>query len=429
LVRQAVFSPSGEKLLFYTKRQTGLCRGGCPAFCNTHIKCCGKTLIKEDLMKRIFGTMLVALLALSLLLAGCSGGDSSTSSTPSSGTGGDTPSGEKFNVVSIVNGSLGDKSFFDSAESGLKQLAESGLISYKSIELGGTDADQPKWKDTLIEVSDSGEYDVIICGTWQMNDYLAEIALQYPDQKYAIYDSSVDAPNVVSLNYKQNDMGYIIGVFAASLTTQTDFDRITPEKVIGFVGGEDGPVINDFLVGYIEGAKSVDPDIKVDVRYVASFVDTATGKELAQAMITQNKVDVVWGVAGLSGNGAAEAANENNVWFIGVDSDQEATFTGTQAALADITLTSGLKNIGESLVWLFEELRDGKTHWGEEIWLGLDMNGVGIVTDKNFLTVPQEVQDATLAALEDVQSGKVTVSTAFGDNAVDIEAVRDSVRP
>lgn len=382
-------------------------------------------------MKRIFGTIIVALLAFSLILTGCGNIPSSASNTgtPPGSADGDTPSSDKFNVVSIVNGNLGDKSFFDSAESGLKQLAENSLINYKSIELGGTDADQPKWKDTLIEVSDSGEYDVIVCGTWQMNGYLAEIAPQHPDQKYVIYDTSVDAPNVVSLNYKQNDMGYVIGVFAASLTTQTGFDHINENKVIGFVGGEDGPVINDFLVGYIEGAKSIDPDIKVDVRYVASFVDTAKGKELAKAMITQNKADVVWGVAGLSGNGAAEAANENDAWFIGVDSDQEATFTGAQAALADITLTSGLKNIGESLVWLFEELRDGKTHWGEEMWMGLDLNGVGIVTDKNFLTTPQEVQDTTLAALVKVQSNGVTVGSAFGENAVDIEELRNSVRP
>ena len=385
-------------------------------------------------MKRIISTMLAVLLIFSLLLAGCgsssevsSASDAESSAPESTDT--DTTSEDKYNVVSIINGSLGDKSFFDSAESGLKQLTDDGLIKYKPIELGGTDADQPKWKDTLIEVSDSGEYDVIICGTWQMTDYLAEIASQYPDQKYVIYDSYVDAPNVVSLNYKQNDMGYIVGVFAASLTTKDDFDRINSEKTIGFVGGEDGPVINDFLVGYIEGAKSVVPDIKVDVRYVASFVDTAKGKELAQAMITQNKVDVVWGVAGLSGNGVAEAANENGVWFIGVDSDQETTFVGTQAELADITLTSGLKNIGESLVWLFQELQVGKAHWGEEIWLGLDMNGVGIVTDKNFKTVPQDVQDVTMAALADTQSGKVTVSTAFGDNAADVEALRDSVRP
>ena len=383
-------------------------------------------------MKHITAILFAPILALGLILAGCGGAASppAVSEEPVSTSGlGSQSEVKKFNVVSIVNGNLGDKSFFDSAEAGLKRLSGAGAITYKTIELGGTDADQPKWKDALIEVSESGEYDVVICGTWQMNEYLDEIAVQYPEQKYAIYDSVVNQPNVVSLSYKQNDMGYIVGVFAASMTTQTDFDKITPEKVIGFVGGEDGPVINDFLVGYIEGALSVDPDMKVDVRYAASFVDTAKGKELAQAMIAQNKVDIVWGVAGLSGNGAAEAALENNAWFIGVDSDQEATFTGTQAALSGITLTSGLKNIGESLEWLFGEMEAGKEYWGQEMWLGLDLNGVGVVTDKNFKTTPESVQQATLDALEKVQNGTVKVGTAFGADAVDISSLRSSVTP
>lgn len=391
-------------------------------------------------MKKFLATTVAAVMIMSMALTGCGGKkeeapkeeakkEESAAGDKKEESGSEqAATGDVLNVVSVVNGSLGDKSFFDSAESGLKTLQDNGLITYKSIELGGRDEDQPKWKDTLISVSEDGNYDIVVCGTWQMNEYLDEIAQQYPDQKYAIYDSTVNQPNVVSLNYKQNDMGYIIGTFAAALT-QSGYDKINDDKVIGFVGGEDGPVINDFLVGYIEGAKAYDPDVKVDVRYVASFVDTAKGKELAQAMITQNNVDVVWGVAGLSGNGAAEAANENNAWFLGVDSDQEATFTGSQAALADITLTSGLKNIGESLVWLVEELNAGNEHWGEEMWLGLNLNGVGVVTDKNFTKVPQEVQDAALKALDDVASGSVTVGTAFGSDAVDVAALRDEVRP
>ena len=389
-------------------------------------------------MKRISLTLLTLLLALSLVLAGCGGGAqpatdgggaANDGGASNDGGGTDALADGAINVVSILNGNLGDRSFFDSAEAGLRELAANGVINYRTIELGGADADQPRWRSTLIDVSESGEFDVVVVGTWQMNEFLEEIAPQFPDQKYIIYDSVVNAPNVLSLNYRQNDMGFIIGAFAAALTTETDFPNINPDPVIGFVGGEDGPVINDFLVGYIEGALSVNPDIRVDTRYVASFVDPAGARELAHAMIVQNNVDIIWGVAGLSGNGAAEAAFENNAWFIGVDSDQEATFVGAQAALADITLTSGLKNIGESLVWAFTELAEGRTHWGQEIWLGLDMNGVGIVTDKNFATTPEGVQRITLEALENVTNGSISVGSAFGANAVDVPALRESVRP
>ena len=341
------------------------------------------------------------------------------------------PAGKVYNVVNLVNGNLGDKSFFDAAESGLKELEAAGRITYKSIEMGGTDQDQPKWLETLNEVASSGEYDLVICGTYQMPDYLKEAATTYPDQKFLIYDDNTYVgvnQNVVNITYKQNDMGYLIGTFAGKMTTETGVDKINPEAVGGFVGGIDSPVINDFLYGFLLGAQAANPEIKVDTRYVNSYVDTATAKEMGLSMINDKKADMVWGVAGLSGNGAAEAALESGkAWFIGVDSDQELTLPADQAA---ITLTSGLKNVGQSIVWLFDEWDAGRTYWGQEVRLGISEGGVGIVTDKNFAKVaPQTVQDAVLAAQADIVAGKITVPTAIGDTTNAVVTLRDSLQP
>lgn len=339
--------------------------------------------------------------------------------------------GMVYNVVSLVNGNLGDKSFFDSAETGLKALQDAGRITYKTIEMGGTDEDQPKWLETLYEVAGSGEYDLIICGTYQMPDYLKEVATEYPDQKFLIYDDTSyvgENANVVNISYKQNDMGYLIGVYAAAMTSETSVANINAEKVVGFVGGGDFPVINDFLIGFLEGAKATDPEVKVDTRYVGSFVDTATAKEMALSMINDKKADILWGVAGLSGNGAAEAALETGkAWFLGVDSDQELTFS---PELAAITLSSGLKNIGTSLIWIFDEWDAGRTYWGQLVNLGLTEGGVGIVTDKNFATVaPKAVQDKVLAAEAAIRDGSIIVSSAIGDSANAVVALRDSMQP
>ncbi len=384
-------------------------------------------------MKRYLAILLAALMVVTVL-AGCGGTSEPSSSEAASGsTGGEAsseaaPETKVYNVVNLVNGNLGDKSFFDSCESGLAELQAAGRITYTTIEMGGTDADQPTWKTTLEDVSASGEYDLIICGTYQMPDYLNEVAANYPDQKYLIYDSESNQPNVANINYKQNDMGYLVGTFAAAMTTQTDVANINADKVIGFVGGVDSPVINDFLYGFITGAQAVDPEIKIDTRYVNSYVDTATAKELALSMINDNNVDIVWGVAGLSGNGAAEAALESGkAYFIGVDSDQELTLS---TELAAITLTSGLKNIGQSLIWFFDEWDAGTTYWGQSVLLGLNEGGVGIVTDKNYATIaPQAVQDTTNAAIEAVANGEVTVPTAIGDETGALEELRESVRP
>lgn len=334
-----------------------------------------------------------------------------------------------YNVVNLVNGNLGDKSFFDSAEEGLKRLADAGRITYKTIEMGGADSDQPTWLSTLYDVSDAGEYDLVICGTYQMPDYLKEVAEQYPDQKYLIYDDTTyvgDCETVVNVSFKQNDVGYLCGVLAGALTGDTSFEKINAEKVIGFVGGVDSPVINDFLYGFIEGAQSADPEVKVCTRYTNDYVDTAIAKEYAYSMINDYACDIVWGVAGNSGNGAAEAGLETGkAWFIGVDSDQELTFS---TELAANTLTSGLKNIGDAIVWLFDQWDAGNTYWGTEVNLGIAEGGVGIVTDKNFTKLPQGVQDAVLAAQEKIVAGEIVVDSAITDNEGAM-ALRDSVQP
>ena len=338
--------------------------------------------------------------------------------------------GKVYNVAYLVNGNLGDKSFFDSAEAGLAQLKADGRIDYVTIEMGGTDEDQPTWLSTLYDVSEDGGYDLIICGTYQMPDYLKEVATQYPDQLYAIFDDTTyvgENQNVVNLSYRQNDMGYLVGVYAACMTVDTNVANINEDAVVGFVGGVDSPVINDFLIGFIEGAQSVNLDIKVDTRYTNDYVDTAIAKEYGLSMINDNKCDIIWGVAGNAGNGAAEAALETGkAWFIGVDSDQELTFSPDLAA---ITLTSGLKNIGNSLVWLFDEWDAGRTYWGQVVELGIAEGGVGIVTDKNYDKLASaETKAAVEAAQNAILNGEVVVDSALTNQELAVE-LRDSVRP
>lgn len=386
-------------------------------------------------MKKLIALALAVVMTMSLAACGSSGGSSAPAASGGSGSSAPAASsgeaGKVYNVCNLVNGNLGDKSFFDSAEAGLEQLKADGRIELTTIEMGGTDEDQPKWLETLYEVSESGEYDLIVCGTYQMPDYLKEVATQYPDQKYLIYDDNTyvgNNDNVVNMTFKQNDLGYIMGVYAACMTTDTSIENMNEDAVLGFVGGVDSPVINDFLYGFILGAQSINPDVKIDTRYTNDYVDTAIAKEYGLSMINDNKCDIIWGVAGNAGNGAAEAALETGKgWFLGVDSDQELTFS---ADLAAITLTSGLKNIGNALIWFFDQWDEGNEFWGQEINLGIAEGGVGIVTDKNY---DKYASDDTKAAVETAQQaildGTVTVPSAIGDTSGTVEALRESVRP
>jgi len=375
-------------------------------------------------MKKLLSMLLASALTVSML-AGCGGGNDATE--PENGAAeGET---NVYKVCNLVNGNLGDKSFFDSAEAGLAQLKADGRIEYNTIEMGGTTEDESKWQGYLEEVSASGEYDLIVCGTYQMPDYLKNVAEQYPDQKYLIYDDTThELPNVANLSYAQNDLGYLVGVYAGAMTTETGLEGINEDAVVGFVGGVDSPVINDFLYGFILGAQESNPDIKIDTRYVNSYVDTAKAKELTESMINDKNCDIIWGVAGNSGNGAAEAALETGkAYFIGVDSDQELTLSPEMAA---ITLTSGLKNVGNSLIWFFDEWDAGNEHFGAHTLLGMKEGGIGIVTDKNFDSkTPDAVKEKVTAAIEAVSNGDVEVPTAIGNETNEVQDLREAVKP
>lgn len=376
-------------------------------------------------MKKFLALCLALIMVLSLAACGEKTPADTDTNTPDDGE-------KVYNVVYLVNGNLGDKSFFDSAQAGLEQLKADGRITLRTIEMGGTDEDQPAWLSNLYEVSESGEYDVVICGTYQMPDYLKEVATAYPEQKYVIFDDNTyvgENSNVLNLTYKQNDLGYLIGVYAACMTVDTNLPLVNEDAVVGFVGGVDSPVINDFLIGFIQGAQSVNPDIKIDTRYTNDYVDTAIAKEYGISMINDNHCDIIWGVAGNAGNGAAEAALETGkAYFIGVDSDQELTLSSDLAAL---TLTSGLKNIGNSLIWVFDELDAGNEHWGTEVSLGLAEGGVGIVTDKNFDKLASaETKAAVEAAQAGVLDGSIVVDSALAEGGADLAvSLREAVRP
>lgn len=118
---------------------------------------------------------LAVLLTMSMtaaMLAGCGGSkeesvtDTETSKTEE--TGGDTASAELPKIACLLNGNLGDKSFFDSANEGMKLIHDELGCETNVIEMG---FDNTVWETTLYEVSDQ-DWDIIIVGTYQMQEVL-----------------------------------------------------------------------------------------------------------------------------------------------------------------------------------------------------------------------------------------------------------------
>ena len=315
-------------------------------------------------------------------------------------------------VKLVVNGVLGDKSFFDSAQRGMDMIADEFDAEVNTVELG---IDPANWETGLVDaMADEDTYDVLITGTFQMIDFLAKHAHEHADKTFFFFDASMpydDAAvcvegckNVYSITYKQNEGSFLAGVYAAAMS---------PNGVIGAVGGQDIPVINDFIVGYEQGACLVNAEVTALAQYAGSWNDPAKGKEIALAMFQQN-ADIVFQVAGGTGVGVFEAAEEQGKWAIGVDSDQSAIIMDTDPEQAARIATSMLKNVDASLYRGFSMFVEGTLPLGTAEGLGIAEGGVGLAKGDVYVEVtPQNVQDLIEAVQQAVVDGKVAVNTVF----------------
>jgi basic membrane protein A and related proteins len=313
---------------------------------------------------------------------------------------------ETIKVVNLINGVLGDKSFFDSADRGMQRVMEDyPQVEVKTIEAG---VDPAKWQAALEDAAANEDYDVMILGTYQMSEFLEMVAPQYPDKKFIIYDVSVDyskegLDNVYSVTYKQNEGSYMAGVYVGLMSES---------GIVGVVGGQDIPVINDFIAGYEQGAKAYGVE-NVIVQYAGGWNDPAKGKELALAMYQQG-ADYVFQVAGGTGVGVFQAAQELEQFAIGVDSDQALIIAETNPEQAEFIPTSMLKNVDNSLYRAMKLYIEGTLPFGEAEALGVAEGGVGLAKNEYY---DKMTPDDVKAKIEEVEQmlidGEIVVDTVF----------------
>ena len=376
-------------------------------------------------MKKLLSILLVAAMAVSLAACGGSASSSAATSTPAgSSTASSAPAatGTKGKIAYIV-GNLGDKSFSDSGQRGIEELAANGWET-KTIETGDS-SKADKYNDYILDAIDEG-YQYIVASSTYVDNCLA-IAKDYPDVKFVIFDTKLepaDMPaNMTCIFYAQIEGSYLVGMMAAAMSTS---------KVVAVDVGMDNPVIADFVTGYINGVQDYDPTVKVVKAAVGSWSDPAKMKELCLTQARDNKADVFYQVAGGSGDGLFEACASNGTWAIGVDSDQYAAYKDSEnPERADVILTSMLKEVGNSFVSIFGKIDAGEDVWQKTLTLGLADNSVGYVDNAYFEEkVPEDVRAKMEEAKAKIASGEGTVKSYydFKDDS-EYEAYVASVRP
>lgn len=262
-------------------------------------------------------------------------------------------------------------------------------------------------------------WDVIVTLAYPMKKPLEQVAPQHPDKVYIFIDSEVDYQRVTGLNnvysavFRQSESGFLAGALAAQMTTRTEIPGINKEKTIAFLGAYDVPVINDFLVGYIQGSRHVDKQIRVDVKYVESFTDRKKAATLSSKQFDPREVaaDVGFNVAGMAGLGQVDAAAHAGAYFIGIDTDQHRLFEH-EPEKARRVVSSAVKNVDHVVLKALELFMEGKLPLGQRVSLGLKEKGIGLVKNENYVTLlPKDIQENLLQIEKAIIDGTIEVST------------------
>ncbi len=290
-----------------------------------------------------------------------------------------------------------DKSFNEAAFNGAEKWAKETGGTYKELEM----TSEAQREQALRRLAEAGSNPIVMTG-FAFGDVLAQVAPDFPDTKFAIIDVDwLDIPNVSQVAFAEQEGSYLVGMMAG-LASKTD--------TVGFIGGMDIPLIRRFGCGYAQGVKAVKPDATIVLNMTgttpAAWNDPVKGGELAKAQKSQG-ADVIFAAAGGTGAGVLQAAADEGILSIGVDSNQNYLHPGK-------VLTSMLKRVDVAVYNAFKEganLKPGVTK------LDLKSDGVGYAMDENNASLVTADMQATVdAAAEKIKSGELVVHDYMSDD-------------
>lgn len=371
-----------------------------------------------------FITLMLTLIVAAGVMTGCSK-DEATETTKANETKDVASQEEKetkgYSVCLMIPGNLGDKSFFDAAFESIDVLKEELGITVDYVEVG---TDTTKYYPTFVDLCEQ-DYDLILTISSNCDDALLEAAEEYPDQLFINLDTELeDLPdNVYVMSTRNNEMSYLAGVAAALKAEELN------EDTVGFVGGMDIPGINEFLIGYIDGAQYVNPDIKVSASYVGSFTDTATGKENG-LLLFNSGISVIYAAAGQSGLGVIDAAKEQGKYIIGVDSDQALALEESSPEMAEVIITSAMKMISNQALDAVSRAMNDDVNYGTREIFGLESGAVGLAKNKYYEKLLSDEQRAYVEEVEEkIKAGEIKIIETQGMTTEEVNEIRESVRP
>ncbi|CUH38878.1 Purine nucleoside receptor A [Jannaschia seosinensis] len=296
-----------------------------------------------------------------------------------------------------------DKSFNESAYVGAQRWVEDTGGEYAEIEL----ANEAQREQTMRRMAERGANPVVVLGFANAST-LEAVAPDYPETDFVIVDMVVEQPNVKSVVFSEHEGSYLVGMMAG-MASETG--------TVSFIGGMDVPLISKFACGYAQGVKAVNPDANVIVNMTgttpAAWNDPVKGAELTRSQISQGS-DVVFAAAGGTGIGVLQAAADEGILSIGVDSNQNHLHPGS-------VLTSMVKRVDNAVYDAFTASAAGELETGITV-MGLENEGVAYAMDENNADLITEEMIAVVEEASDaIVAGEIQVHDYLSDNSCPVD--------
>ncbi|MFQ5533377.1 MAG: BMP family protein [Sphingomonadales bacterium] len=305
-------------------------------------------------------------------------------------------SAKDFKVVVLYQiGGKFDRSFNEAAFRGAKIFRRVTRNRFAEFE----PTDEAQFEPALRRFAEE-KFDLIVAIGIPYAQHLRKVAAEFPDQNFTSIDGLIDLPNVQSILFKEHEGSFLVGMLAAMKARK---------GTIGFIGGMDVPLIRRFAVGYAEGARHVNPRIKLIESTVGTdemaWKNPDRGAELALDQFERG-AEVIFAAAGGSGLGVLHAAHDAGKLAIGVDSNQNRIHPG-------FVLTSMVKRVDLAVSETMTAAVNGTWKPGVTV-LGLRENGVDYtLDDDNRALITEEMKSRVEEAKRQIVAGEIVVTDAM----------------
>jgi basic membrane protein A len=297
-------------------------------------------------------------------------------------------------------------------DEGYNQLAYEGALIARTVYginfdyvVASTSATQV-YEEALERYARQG-YQLVIGVGFPMAQAMLQAARVFPATHFGLVDAApadargntVNMKNVANLLFREQESGYLVGYMAGLM--EKEKVGAARHNTLGVMGGISIPPVNRYIAGYIQGARAADPGIKIFLGYSQSFTAQGPARAIGLDQIARG-ADILFQVAGASGLGYLQAAQQKNVYGIGVDADQ--------SYLGAYIMTSAIKKVDQAIVLAVGNLVNGKFKGGDAVF-SLKNNATGYSSTGPM--VPRSIIAQVNAQEQLIAAGKVVPTTVI----------------